>query len=263
MTFCFIWTILKERNDMKKLMFESLENRALFAGITALPSGDVQIDGTAGADLIQVSATNNPDVVRVRLGGTFQNVTLLPAGKIIINGFGGNDNITTSNVSNHSAIVDAGDGDDYVSGAGADDVIFGGAGNDRINAGAGNDRIYGGAGNDIIDGGAGNDMVAGNDGNDQLQGSDGNDVVIGGDGADTISGGGGNDLVFQAYSGITSPVIGDDGSTVYNDSDDQAMAALSADWAADSVLNLVALDMALIAIDDGDVDGLYTYELAY
>jgi len=68
-------------------------------------------------------------------------------------------------------------------------TITGGSGNDTlnfsavsttkiltINAGAGNDIITGGAGNDLINGGAGNDIIVGGGGADQLTGGAGNDV---------------------------------------------------------------------------------------
>lgn len=248
---------------MRKLSLELLEGRTCPAGITLLPSGDVQVEGTAAADLITFSATNDPNTIRVRLNGTIQNVTIAPAGKLIAFGFGGNDRIDAANVHNHSAVFDGGDGADYIAGAGANDVIFGGAGLDRINAAGGDDRVYGGADRDIISGGAGNDFIAGNDGNDDLYGDGGNDVLVGGDGADVINGGDGNDLAFQAYAGITAPTAGDDGAVAEGDADDVAMASLAADWASDGMLNLVTLDLALIGVDDGDADGIFTSELTY
>jgi Ca2+-binding RTX toxin-like protein len=53
--------------------------------------------------------------------------------------------------------------------------------------------INAGMGNDIVTGGSGNDFLVGGGGNDTLTGGLGNDSFIGGGGTDTISGGEGND----------------------------------------------------------------------
>ncbi len=81
-----------------------------------------------------------------------------------------------------------------------------GAGNDTINAaadtwgtsidaGAGNDTITGGSGNDTLNGGLGDDTIYGGAGNDIIDGGAGNDLIRGGAGADTLTGGGGTDTL--------------------------------------------------------------------
>lgn len=64
---------------------------------------------------------------------------------------------TDSATSGAKITVNAGDGNDTVTGTSSFDVLNGGAGNDTINGGAGNDSITGGAGADTLTGGAGND----------------------------------------------------------------------------------------------------------
>ena len=125
--------------------------------------------------------TNNVDEVRVRTGNGDDEVRL--------------------NVALRST-VDAGAGNDWVSGGTGRDVVDAGAGNDTVYGGAGNDRIDGGAGNDTLDGGQGNDRLDGGPGNDTLRGRAGNDELHGGQGRDRLDGGPGNDTC-QADPGDT------------------------------------------------------------
>ena len=129
-------------------------------------------------------------------------------GGLTINAGGGNDDITGTAFDD---VIDGGDGNDTIRGGQGDDNISGGDGNDLIaansgndtaNGGAGADRIFGGSGKDELDGGADDDKVSGQGsddiirggtGNDQLFGSTGDDVFDGGDGNDSINAGSGND----------------------------------------------------------------------
>jgi Ca2+-binding RTX toxin-like protein len=128
------------------------------------------------------------------------------------------------------------DGPNNISTGSGDDVFFGGAGNDKADGGAGNDRMYGNDGNDVLSGAGGDDLVAGNDGNDTLYGKTGNDVLVGGLGNDTLYGDEGNDLLFSGSLEMTGDDPGFDNGQSWNDANDLAMAALLADWAADSLL---------------------------
>jgi len=82
--------------------------------------------------------------------------------------------------------------DDNADGDGANDSILDAANAItlksalEIDAGAGNDTITGSSGNDTIDGGAGNDSISGGAGNDSLGGGLGSDTLTGGGGADTF-----------------------------------------------------------------------------
>lgn len=71
--------------------------------------------------------------------------------------------------------------------------INAGAGNDSVTGGAAADFLVGGEGDDIVSGGGDNDGLLGGNGNDMLSGGDGNDSIDGGAGADTLTGGTGND----------------------------------------------------------------------
>lgn len=87
----------------------------------AVPDPDGYVDGTSGADLIDVNYTGDPQGDRVD----------------------NNDSL--------GVLGTSGDGD----------VINGFAGNDTILAGAGDDIVFGGADADVIDGGSGNDTLDG------------------------------------------------------------------------------------------------------
>ena len=66
---------------------------------------------------------------------------------------------------------------------------------DILNGGNGDDVIDGGIGNDVINGGAGNDKIYGDSGADIIDGGDGNDLIVGGYvGGDTMTGGAGQDI---------------------------------------------------------------------
>jgi len=178
--------------------------------------GTVTVDGSG--DLCIAGTTGN-DIIQVSLTGTPNTL------RVRLNG-------TFQNVA----------------GVTGDVVMHGGDGNDTLQmTNVPKDaRLYGEAGDDYISSYYGNDFLSGGDGKDRLYGSSGNDVLAGGDGADILSGGIGDDLLFHNRVGTT------DG----DDTNDAAMLALVDDWAADAAINVVTLDAALIATDDGDVDSL-------
>ena len=89
--------------------------------------------------------------------------------------------------------VNAGAGNDTVTGGASDDFISGGAGNDVLDGGEANDNLEGGDGDDSLVGGGGLDLLEGGTGNDTLDGGGGNDALIGGEGSDLLIGGDGND----------------------------------------------------------------------
>lgn len=70
------------------------------------------------------------------------------------------DTITTATAAATRAhYINAGAGNDTVTGGSAADFLVGGAGDDRLSGAGGDDRFIGGAGNDVIDGGAGTDTA--------------------------------------------------------------------------------------------------------
>lgn len=110
--------------------------------------------------------------------------------------------------------VDAGTGDDDISGGDGSLTAYGGTGRDTIFGGNGDDELYGGPMEpvfvqlpntnetvqvfdlaDLIDGGAGDDRMFGGDGDDQIQGDEGNDIIEGQAGDDYLGGGEGNDVL--------------------------------------------------------------------
>jgi Ca2+-binding RTX toxin-like protein len=71
--------------------------------------------------------------------------------------------------------VNAGYGNDIITGGMLNDSINGGVGNDQLNGGGGDDSLDGNFGDDIIDGGAGNDRLNGGIGLNTLRGGTGDD----------------------------------------------------------------------------------------
>ncbi|MCA9111338.1 MAG: carboxypeptidase regulatory-like domain-containing protein, partial [Planctomycetaceae bacterium] len=194
----------------------------------------------------------------------------IPITGIEVSGFGGNDFIQLRNSVHQPALLDGGNGNDWLIGGrgndlilggggidkiwgqNGDDTVFGGPGNDRIEGGWGNDslfgdrdddRLFGGWGNDIAAGGEGNDAVVGNWGNDILLGEQGNDrlygswgdnVLVGGDGVDRLYGGFGRDILI---GGLGSDIIRGDwnGDILISgytsfDDDTDALSSLLAEW---------------------------------
>lgn len=95
-----------------------------------------EINGSNGADTINLSSSKY----------TYGNVTL--------NGGNGND------------VLWSNDGDDIINGGNGNDHIIGGRGNDRLNGDSGSDTIKGHDGDDIINGGLGADILSGGEGED-------------------------------------------------------------------------------------------------
>ena len=103
-----------------------------------------------------------------------------------------------------SYYINAGGGNDTVTGSEVNDFLVGGAGNDKLNGGPGNDTFLGGGGNDTLQGDDGADSLDGGLGADQIDGGLGGDTIVGGAGDDVLSGGGGKDVFWSA------PGFGDD-----------------------------------------------------
>jgi Ca2+-binding RTX toxin-like protein len=117
----------------------------------------------------------------------------------------GDDDVDVTIAGAETFTVNAGDGDDVVSGAGGDVTgaafplsltLNGEGGADTLTGGAAGDTITGGVGDDAFNGGAGNDVLLGEDGNDTVDGGPGNDALSGMAGTDTA-------LYASASSGVT------------------------------------------------------------
>ncbi|WP_088283502.1 peroxidase family protein [Kineosporia sp. A_224] len=113
-------------------------------------AGTDVVRATAGGTVIGLSALAGVEQIS---GGTFAGVSigLGPNGGVQSVSFGG---VTLDGIE----FIDAGGGNDNVTGSAAADDIRGAAGNDTLNGGDGADRITGGTGNDAMNGGADNDV---------------------------------------------------------------------------------------------------------
>jgi Ca2+-binding RTX toxin-like protein len=143
-----------------------------------------------GVNGISLDAGGTPDVTGV---GTVEGST--------VNAGDGDDTVSgkegggLGGVFATALTIDGGVGDDALTGGDGDDEISGGSGNDTLKSGAGDDTLDGGSGADVVSGGDASDVVMGGSGNDQVKGGDGGDTLDGGSGGDTLTGGEGADTV--------------------------------------------------------------------
>ncbi|MEQ9695942.1 Ig-like domain-containing protein, partial [Shimia sp. SDUM112013] len=183
-------------------------NDTLIGGI-----GDDSLEGASGIDTAVFDTTSTVDV---RLGsGTASSAAL---GNDALSGIenaqtgSGDDTLIGSSVDN---VLDAGDGNDRLSGWGGADTLLGGLGNDTLIGGGDDDSLDGGDGIDEVyfTGSANVSVQLGNGvatsaafGNDILtdienaRTSGGNDIVIGSTADNVLRSGAGNDLV-SAWGG--------------------------------------------------------------
>lgn len=140
---------------------------------------DGVVNGTAGDDKIDVGFVDAEGDKLTWTGGQ------IDAGL-------GDDTVTGSMSAD---TILGGSGTDVLTGRAGNDVINGGNDNDTITGDTGNDTLSGGDGNDSIHGGADQDVLYGELGDDSLDGGEGNDSIFGGAGADTLTGAGGNDTL--------------------------------------------------------------------
>jgi Ca2+-binding RTX toxin-like protein len=208
-----------------------------FGGMGAIPcSGPeaIMVFGNAGDDTISFAgvsaATGFTSIVNTKIEGVRHD-------EIVAEGGAGRDTMTGGPFSEWfnslfafefgvgADTINAGAGDDELTGTDEADRLFGGAGKDVFDPGPGNDEahggggddffdeiqfqrdadrffgdggkdnMYAGAGNDFLDGGAGRDFMDGMKGKDRLFGRAGNDYLRGGPGKDKLNGGPGRDAL--------------------------------------------------------------------
>ena len=124
-----------------------------------------------------VSVASNASNYRFSLAkGTYTGKTFTGSSKA--------DTITATSTKNLT--INAGKGNDLVTGSGTGVTLLGGSGNDTLNGGSGTQTLSGGAGTDNLYGGAGNDSLNGGTSADTLWGGAGNDTLLGGSGNDTF-----------------------------------------------------------------------------
>jgi len=158
---------------------------------------DLVVGGTVGKDVLTFTRRRARNPIKVVLNraavGRFRNI----AG-IVVYAQAGNDTVLLK----AKARVPA--------------RLHGDAGNDFLSGGRGSDWLVGGSGNDRLLGKRGNDVLRGGEGRDRLLGGGGRDILIGGLGADRLNAGAGADLLV--------------GGTTAFDADNQALAAVLAEW---------------------------------
>lgn len=179
-------------DDGNDLLFGGIDGQAdlLFggAGIDTVDYSEydynvkVELDAssTPGQGYAKLMMERDPALA----GKRQENVTedILEGIENVITG-AGNDRIYGSDVSN---TIDAGLGNDIISGYGGNDALFGRDGRDTIRGGDGDDEIFGGADEDALYGGDDNDSLFGGSGDDNLYGGPGADELTGGEGADSF-----------------------------------------------------------------------------
>ncbi|MGE0258893.1 MAG: beta strand repeat-containing protein [Alphaproteobacteria bacterium] len=138
--------------------------------------------GDGAADRVIANGTNNRDVVTVSGAAGSVSVVGLPSlvtlsqaeadDQLTINTFGGNDLIDAAGLPSGvvKLTIDAGAGNDVITGSAGPDVLIGGDGNDYVAGNRGDDLALLGAGNDwfLWNPGDGSDTVEGQDGSDAL-----------------------------------------------------------------------------------------------
>ena len=189
----------------------ALEDRSVPAVTATFAGGTLTVQGTAADEIVDVILQLGQVKVKETVATIPNDVTInggpvsvLAMTQLVVNADAGNDIVVVSPLIKKPAALNAGTGNDNMTGGGGNDVIDldddaigdtadGGPGNDSITAGAGPDLLSGGTGNDTVNGGAGVNSISGNDGNDVLTGGSDIDDINGGNGNDLIDGGGGND----------------------------------------------------------------------
>ncbi|WP_413746718.1 calcium-binding protein [Synechococcus sp. MIT S9507] len=143
----------------------------------------------------QLTGTNGSNTIQALSGNDW---IYAAAGNDVINGGSGSDtavfsgnnnkiNLNTTNLQNTGdgkdqlisiENVNAGSGNDTVTGNKAKNTLNGQSGNDKLYGAAGNDKLIGGAVNDVLFGGSGDDIIDGGIGSDKMNGGSGNDVFV-------------------------------------------------------------------------------------
>src|SRR5689334_17739527 len=133
---------------MSSKFIEGLENRVLLS--STLSNGTLTVTGSNAVDNVQFSLSGSNLVVKEN--NVTKNFALAQVKQIKVSSLGGNDAISMAAGITIRAVIDAGIGDDKVTGGNGSDTIMGGDGNDSLDAGGGdgNDSLYGGNGNDTM-----------------------------------------------------------------------------------------------------------------
>src|SRR3954452_10285169 len=177
---------------------EPLEAR-MFLSTTTTPTDTLLIRGTNSNDVITLDIRSRSDgtkFARVSTSTRVRDFDLTGINHIRIEALGGDDTVVINDRVVRGIEINAGLGNDSVTGGNGADTVIGGRGNDLISGRDGNDRLRGDTGNDTIDGGSRNDRIDGGDGNDFVTAGKGNDTIDGGKGTDSLLGEDGSDTFF-------------------------------------------------------------------
>lgn len=136
---------------------------------------------------MRIEGTDGNDIIEVIVDGP--SISYVDAGA-------GNDSVTGSE---QADVIVGGSGDDVIDGLGGNDWLHGGSGNDTLDGGAGDDFVVGGWDDDVLSGGADEDTVYGGYGDDVIHDQEGLDYIYGGSGNDTFYGS--NDVYDNLYGG--------------------------------------------------------------
>lgn len=146
----------------------SLENlKYASKGATKTSSGSISHDESYSSDAVlkdigQALLGSDTEQLRQALLSGDDHITVTSKTGGFVQAGAGNDTVTGGK--GHDAL-DGEEGADTLKGAAGNDELIGRDGNDMLDAGAGNDRLNGGAGSDVMKGGAGRDafVFASND----------------------------------------------------------------------------------------------------
>jgi hemolysin type calcium-binding protein len=175
--------------------------------VDSVGDGFIKYEDKTGASIVAGDgcAQDTPSAIYCGQGGTGVKATVV---------LGGGDDTYDDRVARTDrpvADLDAGDGNDTISGSYGADILRGGPGNDTLKGIAANDQIDGGPGDDTIHGGADDDLVVGGPGRDSLYGDGeysgttlgGNDTIEARDGeTDSVACGFGADTALLDASDV-------------------------------------------------------------
>jgi len=153
---------------------DATQNQNIF-----IDNGVLTINGGDDADHVHVSIDDNG---KIAVAGSLGNEVFDPAAvdSVFIDVGAGNDHVGIAHEIAVNAIINGGDGNDYISSGSGDDTIRGGDGNDLIHGGKGDDILIGGTGYDWLRGNKGRDILMGGDQSDRLVGGLDDDIMLGG-----------------------------------------------------------------------------------
>jgi Ca2+-binding RTX toxin-like protein len=238
-------------NDLDATDVTALNLDLAAGGLGDAAADSVVVNGTAGADVVQVAAVSSTVEVNGLDPQVNVNGSEAANDRVTVNGLGGNDTLSgTSLAALMQLTLDGGDANDTLNGGNGADFLLGGNGNDTIDGNGGNDTALMGAGNDtfVWDPGDGSDIVEGQSDSDTLlfNGSAGAEIF-------TASSNGGRMLFTRNVGNIVMDV--DDVETLTVNALGGTDTATVNDLAATDVAS-VSLNLGVGGASDGAIDAV-------